>query len=150
MNNNFYEKIEIVNSNFINIPFGVVYINIGKSKPKKFIDDKEIKQVFFQFKKGSNSNLVTKQNVKYLSITKPSEVSLIKNYITELTLDLTARHRPSEFSVYINFQKLRENKWVIKMSRIDGENIFFIDNVLYKNDSFAKYIYDKLEIVSKN
>jgi hypothetical protein len=143
------KKLKLLIIILFSVIFGFIYIQIGISKPKKFFNEKEVKQVFLQFKEGSNSALVTKQNVIYLSITKPSEVSLIKNYITELTLDLTARHRPSEFSVYMNFQKLKKNKWEIKMSRIDGENVFFFDNGLYKNDSLAKYIYDKLEIVSK-
>ncbi|MEP6262806.1 MAG: hypothetical protein ABJ092_14615 [Gillisia sp.] len=131
------------------IAFGFVYWYDLKTNPTDFAQSTDIGQTYLEFRDGGDISYTSKFQDTYLKITDQKELSFIKNEISKLDFDWKASHRPSDFSVYLNFDSYREGKWEIKMSRINDEIVFFMGRGLYRNDSLANYIIEKLKIDRK-
>lgn len=128
------------------ILFGIFYWNSLKAKPEKFIKENTIKHIYFHFKKGGDIDYTSEFENSFLKISNQKEVNFLINEISKLSLDWNAEHRPSDFSVYINFSEYKMNKWELKMGKINYEYVFFMGSGLYKNDSLADYVIKRMGI----
>ena|SRR5690554_4021843 len=115
--------------------------------PNKYFSAKEKPaKIYLEFKRGGDpkyySNLTDNINV----ISNESHIEQFYKMLQSLDSDFWAPHRVSDYDVYINIENYKKKKWDIKMSRIDGDYVFFFRRGKYRNSELARYINELLEI----
>ncbi|MFC4636456.1 hypothetical protein ACFO3O_21295 [Dokdonia ponticola] len=114
--------------------------------PRTYFSDKHTESnIFIEFKEGGNINYST--TVNKIEVKNQKEIKDFHNLIQKLEFDINAPHRGvRDYSVYINFDNYHEDKYLIKMSKIDGGYVFFFKGGLYRNKELALIINQYLGI----
>ncbi len=129
----------------------MVYLYFPKnfSSPEEFFQHRELAPIYLEFKKGGNLKYHSGVPNDTLSITNENEIKDFYKMFESLDFDIDAPHRGDrDYSVYINTGDYRPSKHLIKMSRIDGDYVFFFKEGLYRKEALAQKINELLEIRS--
>jgi len=124
-----------------------LYFPRNFSSPNEYFQDRELAPIYLEFKKGGNLKYHSSVPNDTLSITSKNEIKDFYKMFESLDFDISAPHRGNrDYSVYINTGNYRSSKYLIKMSRIDGDYVFFFKEGLYRKDDLAQKINKLLEI----
>jgi len=118
-----------------------------ESPSKFFLSQEKPAKIYLEYKEGGNLNYYSKVTNNLRVITDESNIELFYEMLQGLDSDFWALHRGDRsYSVYINIEDYKKKKWDIKMSRIDGDYVFFFRRGKYRNSELARYINELLEI----
>ncbi|BDW93376.1 hypothetical protein MACH07_22080 [Flagellimonas marinaquae] len=129
---------------------GFLYFPKNFVSPKSHFSKKEPVNIYLEFKKGGNLEYHSNNPNDNFIIDKVQEMDSFYSELESLEFDLWAPNRGDrDYSVYINLGEYRENKYDLKMSRINGDYVFFFKEGLYRNRELANKIDRYLEISKK-